>query len=281
MKTNNEISLVGTWLPLFGGFYNSRYWEADESSITDEDGNELDYDKIYEYIDYNGYREGVSKRVTEVVGNKLMELGLISGIRYESVSSPKYYNFTNDSIDIEIGMSSFNINNLNRIIIENYDVISAEVKRRYSSRDGFISSHSNDLSEWIEETLEFTVNVTHKLAAILDIILQVVYEYGEGDVYNDYCDNDNISLSDYFDYDGYFGASNELKDEVIRWVDDNYMNLDMDVINEYINNFDNTDEMSSDEYKKYEDFNDRFGGVRIVLYKRIKEIESHTLDLFM
>ena len=280
MKTNNKISLVGTWLPLFGGFYNSRYWEADESSITDEDGNELDYDKIYEYIDYEGYREGVSKQVTEVVGSKLMELGLISGIRYESVSSPKYYNFSNDSIDIEIGMTSFNINNLNRIIIENYDVISAEVKRRYSSRDGFISSHSNDLSEWIEETLEFTVNLTHKLAAILDIILQVVYEYGEGDVYNDYCDNDNISLSDYFDYDGYFGASNELKDEVIKWVDDEYMNLDMDVINEYINNFDNTDEMTSDEYKNYEDFNDRFGGVRIVLYKRIKEIESHSSEKY-
>jgi hypothetical protein len=281
MKASNKISLVGTWLPLFGGFYNSRYWEANESDIRDEDDNELDYDKIYNYIDYEAYREAVSKQVTEVVGNKLMELGLISGIRYETISSPKYYNFTNDSINIEIGMTSFNINNLNRIIIENYDVISAEVKRRYSSRDGFISSHSNDLSEWIEETLEFTVNVTHKLAAILDIILQVVYEYNEGDVYDDFCDIDRVSLSDYFDYAGYFGANNQLRDEVIRWVDDEYMNLDMDVINEYINNFDNTDEMTSDEYDTYEDFNDRFGGVRIVIYKRIKEIEGHTLDLFI
>jgi hypothetical protein len=273
-----NVSLVGTWLPIFGGFYNSRY-QANEDDICDEYGNPLDYDKICNYINYNGYNEAVSKSVVKLIETKLIELGLVSSIRYEEIRSPKYYNFENDSINIEVGMSSYNINNLNMIIIENYDIISSEVKKRYSSRDGFMSSHSNDLAEWIEETLEFTENLSHKLGAILGIILEVVYEYDADELFNEYCD-EMISLSDYFDWDAYEVESNEIKAEIISWVDSEYMSIDRDKVDEYVKEFGDYDLMDLDRMEAYEKFVERFGSVESVIYARIKEIESTTLSLF-
>jgi hypothetical protein len=82
--------------------------------------------------------------------------------------SPKYYNFSNDSINIEIQIKD--INEIIAYLQDNEEEFSKYIKERYSSSDGFISSHSNDYVDWLF-ALNNGEDLKHKLGSVLEFIL--------------------------------------------------------------------------------------------------------------
>ena len=172
-----ETTKFETFLPLFPGFYNT-YLESDDAETSEldyineqraENGLEpIEWDKCEFY--YDEYRQRVSKAYTNAVEHELKSLGLVNNIEFQELISPKEYNFSTDSIDVEIDV---NIENLQKYIAENKQKFIEYLKEKYTSCSGFISSYSTDFDVWSEDTDTFTNFECngHYLGSILDFIL--------------------------------------------------------------------------------------------------------------
>lgn len=149
-----------TYLPLFSGFYGS-HW--DEPDFYDE----LDLFKIPsdmtidDFVDWEAYHNHIAKEMCSEVQSLLSDF--VSDIKFEKIVSPKYYNFSNDSINCEI---EFNDKAIEQYIQENFSLFKDYIKLMYTSRDGFISSYTNDATEWLEDWKEDQ----HKVGSILEFI---------------------------------------------------------------------------------------------------------------
>jgi hypothetical protein len=171
MKT---LIQVDTWLPVFSGFYGT-IWEpeADEESEIENINNQriakglrpIVYDEIE--WDYADYTYTVSKRITTFIGTYLKSHKFIKHYAFQELKSPREYNFANDSINVSLTINSKEIE---RYLETNKESFCRYVKERYTSRDGFISYHSNDGYEWLEELEECLAN-SHKAGAILNFVL--------------------------------------------------------------------------------------------------------------
>ena len=166
-----------TYLPLFSGFYGSHWDDVDfygEEEIFDlPDGKYL-----WDFVDWEAYHEHIAKEMCKEVQYLLSDF--VSQINFEKISSPKYYNFENDAIHCEI---TFNKTKVKKYLKDNYNEFSEYIKSRYTSRDGFISFHSNDPSDWMHDWDE------HKVGSILNFICE-----NEGFEEPYYIDDSHISL---------------------------------------------------------------------------------------
>lgn len=149
---------VKTYLPLFSGFYDS-HW--DEPCF---DGEEEIFDLpegsyFEEFVNWNDYHTHIAKEMCNEVQYLLSDF--VSNIEFECIRSPKYYNFENDSINCEI---TFNKPKVKQYLKDNFSLFKDYIKLMYTSRDGFISSYSNDATEWMKNWDE------HKVGSILEFI---------------------------------------------------------------------------------------------------------------
>jgi beta-galactosidase GanA len=172
-----ETTKFETFLPLFPGFYGT-HLESDDAETSEldyineqraENGLEpIEWDKCE--FDYDEYHQRVSKAYTNAVEHELKSLGLVKNIEFQKLISPKEYNFSTDSIDVEIDV---NIENLQKYIAENKQKFIEYLKEKYTSCSGFISSYSTDFDVWSEDTDTFTNFECngHYLGSILDFIL--------------------------------------------------------------------------------------------------------------
>jgi len=153
---------VQTYLPLFSGFYGS-HWD-DPCFDGEEDIFDLPKDKeFWEFINWKDYQNHIAKEMCNEVQYLLSDF--VSDIEFECVISPKYYNFSNDSINCEI---TFDDSKILEYLNENQEAFSAYIRERYTSRDGFISSYENNASEWLHEWQEHS----HKVGSILQFICE-------------------------------------------------------------------------------------------------------------
>lgn len=155
-------SVVESYLPIFNGFYGTIF-EPDESSVIEEPYGIDDYD-----FDYDKYYEEVGKECCDAIESKLMELGFEIQINFQKVVSPKYYNYSNDSIDCEYILKQKQILDY---LYANKKAFDKYIKNNYTSRDGFMSSYSNNADEWIEELVSEGKGLGHQLGSILQFIL--------------------------------------------------------------------------------------------------------------
>lgn len=172
---------VETFLPVFPGFYETIFDLDTENFIYSENqdnthGFEIDYDDLK--IDRDEYKTSMAKNCVNFVERELIELGFVKSIKYQSIQSPREYNFSTDSINIEIQMTKKNVANLLRYLKSNWEGFTAHIKEHYTSRSGFISHHSNNAKEWLAETsnLSDADSLRHKLGAILDYVFECEYE---------------------------------------------------------------------------------------------------------
>lgn len=147
-----------TYLPLFSGFNNTLF---------EFNHNELE-GSIHEdaEIDYAGYESDVAKAFCKSLADKFDDL--IESIEFESIQSPNFYNFTNDSVNCKIKLKS--IQDFSEYLHSNYDELNDYVKDHYTSRDGFISFHPNKAYDWSVNTGGFKNwnNDPFHLGAMLD-----------------------------------------------------------------------------------------------------------------
>ena len=171
---------IQTFVPLFNGFYNTYFEDIIDNAeygfvefYNEENGTEktssdfnFNYDKI---------KNEIIKSILEIVTKKLNENGIKCASEFETIVSPKYYNFDNDS-----GNCTFYFEDFNQVIecIEtNRETFNPYIKNIYTSRDGFSSFHSNDGEDWISELKDPEEELTHKCGECLEFLLIHVFEF--------------------------------------------------------------------------------------------------------
>lgn len=182
MKTKKQ----DTYLPIFSGYYHSIFDQSEnfieyELGMSDDElkeyysevfkaGVSIEFfrENFYDYLDFRKAEEGSN----EYLCNGIIDLDhadIIESVTYQSMSSPRYYNFSTDSINCEI---EYNHEKLKDFILHNYDQFKKYLERKYTSCDGFRSSYSNDIKEWLPDIIEGEIG-DHELGSILDFIFEV------------------------------------------------------------------------------------------------------------
>ena len=130
----------------FSGFYCSIHDSAIDDSIKDifRDDSGIENDQLaYRALDsakWGDIRQGYAKEYAEQFAHEFA----IKSLSFETMESPKEYNFSTDRIFCEIDYAEL------CCIVKTFDLsqFSDFVRDKFTSRDGFISFYPADLSEW-------------------------------------------------------------------------------------------------------------------------------------
>lgn len=168
---------VNTFLPLFSGFYNSIYNSDIDYEIdmiiehhNEENNTELSYSDFDFTIDYEKYSKDIAERIIDHIKEEFPSL--INSYEFEKLVQPREYNFRTDSINIELDLDKAVLLSL---IAGNRDKLTEKIKEKYTSRDGFISWHSNKYEEWFEDIVK-EEDHEHKVGAIIGMLLEDEFE---------------------------------------------------------------------------------------------------------
>jgi len=162
-----ETIKVNTFLPVFPGFYNTIF-EPDEESelhyINDERQSKglEPLNSCEVEFNYEDYRQAVCEQACNYIEQELKHV--VKAIKFEELNSPKYYNYSNDSIHCEIEIY---VEKIKKYIIEYQDDFKTYLKRNYTPQSGFIPYHSNSPMDWYNN-----IEDQHKCGAILDFICE-------------------------------------------------------------------------------------------------------------
>ena len=165
----NNKREINTYLPLFTGFYEGIYEPDEDMEI--EYINELRNDKKLKPIefddcefDYDKYYLDISSQLCEILENELSVF--VNKIEFQSLESPKYYNYSNDVIDCIIQPKKQAILNYIKKHKKEFDIY---LKDTYTSYDGFISHYDNnsDSKDWSSKSI---INNEHQLGSVLNFI---------------------------------------------------------------------------------------------------------------
>lgn len=156
----------------FGGFYESCWSQAiddEEANYAEFFANELqeeqgiaDYLRLSESevaeilfrvtsydIAYRRFAKSYAEAYNKWISD---ELGWNVGLEFESLVSPREYNFCTDRIFCYIPLES--VKRLFEMSAkEDHKRLKEVIKERFTSRDGFISFYSNNLEEWVNKPL--------------------------------------------------------------------------------------------------------------------------------
>lgn len=132
----------------FSGFYESLHdseidYALDQVFSDRATGCEINEPlrwKAYDSMNWRGVHTEYAKEYAEAFAQHFG----IDSLAFESLSSPKEYNFTTDRIFCTIEYAD-----LCRIVAAfDLNEFAAHVREKFTSRDGFISFYPADLSEW-------------------------------------------------------------------------------------------------------------------------------------
>lgn len=160
-----KTQIVETYLPIFPGFYNS-YIDSDDEIESFLYSENLGYDQIN--FDFEAWQKECSLYACEFISIWLADLGVLS-VEFQEIISPKYYNFSTDSVNCKIEIDTQKIC---WYIHNNFENFREYIYDNYSNKSGFISSYSNQVSDWVRNTSnfsDFTIN-KHYLGSILTFI---------------------------------------------------------------------------------------------------------------
>jgi len=141
-------------LPFSGFYYSMHNHVIDqeiESIFSDDSGDTLpEFEALYSSIDQRGawvqIRLDYALLWVDAVKEALKQWHGIAldSLSFESLTSPREYNFETDKIFCNISASD--VATLRGLVPD--DELAATIKRRCSHRSGFISHYSNDLEAW-------------------------------------------------------------------------------------------------------------------------------------
>lgn len=187
---------VKTYLPIFSGYYGNSMWDQDENenfelqNINDERENNgkkpIEWDEME--FNYSAFYEELSEKITVSVESLLCDF--VEKIEFEGLISPKFYNYSNDSINVSIFPKKTEIM---EYLDQNNDDFEHYLKDNYTSYDGFISFKPNNVAEFMDGA---PLEDEHKLGSILNFIAnnEEIDEYA---VYDEIIDTPMIFCSNY------------------------------------------------------------------------------------
>ena len=169
------METIKTYLPVFPGFYGTLF-EADETQEIDHI-NELrevanmepvKFDDIK--FDYKTFEKESAMQAVNFIEKELNEvLDTNFVITFEELISPREYNFTNDSINVEIKGTAQDFEAVQNYINNNFAAFNKYIKERYSSCSGFISFYTNEGAEFLALSIE---EDNHIFGSLLDFIFE-------------------------------------------------------------------------------------------------------------
>lgn len=179
-----------TFLPIFTGFYCNNNFDY-SFELNDEityihqqrDANKLNVITDIELnVDDEKFNNDVSKELCEYIESEFNTCCTMTKIKvkFESLHSPKYYNFSNDSINCEI---ECDVNKLLEICQEHLNQFDKYIKSNFTSYDGFISWHSDNINDWLD--IEYiNENTDYRIGALLDFICKEICDIQEPSLYD-------------------------------------------------------------------------------------------------
>ena len=148
---------------------------------------------LTDVVDYGKYQLDVSEAASEYIESELKDLGLITSITFEGLTSPKEYNFSTDVVDVIIDLSDENKKNIIQYISDHEAKFEEYIEDHFTSRDGFMSFIENGIDAWTEEYL-FGDEADRTVSAFFDFVLE------NEDINYDYVTEDIVE-SEYIDYE--------------------------------------------------------------------------------
>lgn len=204
-----------TYAPIFNGFYGTAFsFEPDMYCVMDnlcENFTENQKRLIRKFCDenyylaikdnYKNYTIDVAEAVCEFLSEKVSEM-LKTNVEFEfqNIHSPKYYNYSNDSINVNLkcDFDTF-MNNLLFFIKQHIKEFEQYIKDNYTSCDGFMSYYSNDVKDWIKNEYG-----EHEIGSMLEFALRVFDEDIEEEMI--YYVLENVYAEGYCDFTDDFKA---------------------------------------------------------------------------
>lgn len=243
-----SVAMYGTYLDP-DSMFDSYMIESDK-----EDGYiHFGVDYFWDNFQSDKYKQAIKDRAHSFINGKHSENNVWVLIKAGEIYSPKYYNFSNDEIDLDVTFSKSKVlNEVNKNITKFNDFL----KERYSSRDGFNSFTSNNYIEWLED---YNNDVDTSIGAVLTYLFQETIEENHEGFIQHVCD-------DYMDYREFVDFEEHDKEVVVlrNYVYENYNTIDVDSIDEETFNF-----------KVFE-----FEDIKKLLKEFVLQIDNKTLSLF-
>jgi len=170
--------VIESYLPIFQGFYGTIFECDKEEDLIAEDKTYDDYKWFYKE-----YHERVAKSCVPSIQDQLVNFGIT--IEFQSLYSPREYNFSNDSINVAYTLENDSLDKIVEYIQENREEFDTYVKDNCTSYDGFISFYSNDSDVWLNEYVKREDGAMETVFGhLLEFILKCE-EYNADDLYYD------------------------------------------------------------------------------------------------
>ena len=208
-----------TTLP-FSGFYGS-IWSDELDSVENnfieneaEDDNSLDESEISSIVDkcrqYGTQMQYVAQEFVGYFNEKFKEAFAIDlGLRFESMKSPREYNFTSDVIYAYIDEEV-----VRRLLDDLEESKLADmIRERFTSRSGFISFYTNRIERWKAKPIEeWDYN---EVGTILEAYVAQVEDFEWG-VYYEMCERSvfDTALDKGMDWDKYRELCDDRRKEI-------------------------------------------------------------------
>lgn len=134
---------INTYLPLFSGFYNTIWDDYTDRLIENELCHfKSEYDLGLEYddleINWEEYHLELSKMITSEIEDVLKEYNLVKSVSFDNLHSPKFYNYRNDSINVDIEIDQKCITIIKNVVHSNFSYFEELVHESTTSTIGFI-----------------------------------------------------------------------------------------------------------------------------------------------
>jgi len=200
-----------TWMPIFPGFYGTIFecyideWSLwDNPDSVDSEIKSYVLDIMWDKYDHGKRERTVATLFIEYINDILKENDINAAFTFQKVVSPRYYNFTNDSVNVSLDVSLDAWNGIVRDIRSKYlSLFTDYIKGHYTSYDGFISHYTNNVNEWLEwiSDINECENTSHVIGAVMDFYIQAISD--DDDIITDsYCYvTERIDEPEYIDYD--------------------------------------------------------------------------------
>lgn len=179
MKTKLELEALG-----FTGFYQG-IWDQGENEYGAMQMLKYgDYDDIetLEFIEYWGFGEDYREKVMKEYAERYVAfvndvLGTNFTLTFQSLWSPKEYNFQTDKVFCDVEIEDFDglVDRLVKMVstdLDLYNVMRKTIHENHTSCSGFISFMDNDIDEWfgLIQGPENTTYISYFIAYLVNAI---------------------------------------------------------------------------------------------------------------
>jgi hypothetical protein len=136
---------------IFMGFYESPLFYSDTEYYLNEYYNEDNEVKKEYEVDFIPYTQAVCEYATDLLADYCVDNNIVKSMQYKSMSSPQYYNYSTDKLNIIVDL---NLTKLKKFIRDNKEDFNMYLHDNFTSYDGFCSFVSNNYNKFMQDYKE-------------------------------------------------------------------------------------------------------------------------------